>query len=75
MEVNEVKISVSGTYIEALKDARQLIEELRRQWLITAEEKKYRDKFSLGMFVGYDTSIGLINILIRDPGEHYLGES
>lgn len=74
-EVDELKICVNGTYVKALKDARQLIEELRRQWLITAEEKWYRDKFSLGMFVGYDTSINLINTIIRDPGDHYLEDS
>jgi hypothetical protein len=56
---------MSDPYLEALKCARELIYELRRQWYITAEEKKFRDKFSLGMFVGYETSISLINMLIR----------
>ena len=31
---------MTGDYTQALIDARYLINELRRQWLITAEEKK-----------------------------------
>ena len=55
-------------YIKALKDARELIYELERETQTVCEKRKFRDDMFHGMYIGYSTSVHLINSLIREHG-------
>lgn len=67
-----MKIDVMGTYVKALKNARELIYELERETLITCEQRKFREPLFHGMYIGYSTSINLIDALIRETPEQIL---
>jgi len=67
-----VKVDVRETYVKALKDARDLIHELERETLITCENRKFRDQMFHGMYIGYSTSINIINALISNPTEQII---
>ena len=54
------------SYKEALKDARSLIYELTREAQIACEKDNFRQDFTHGLFVGYSTSLLLIDKLIRE---------
>ena len=55
-------------YIKALIDLRDLLTELERETQIVCERRKFRDNMFHGMYIGYSTSIHILNSLIREHG-------
>lgn len=53
-------------YIQALIDLRDKLHELERTYSIKVRQTKYRDEFAHGMAVGFQTSMEILNEMIRN---------
>ena len=59
---------IMDDYIKGLIDLRDLLTELERETLTECEKKNFRDHMFHGMYIGYSSSIHILNALIRERG-------
>jgi len=55
-------------YIKALIDMRDLIYELERSSQAKCEKTNFRDDMIHGIYIGYSSTMHIINALIRERG-------